>query len=112
MSKLVCIAAPYSDTPGWKSEQDTIDVHACCSALRYVGVVALCPVVVARRTFVDRWELQKILVEKCDAVFALAGWDMSSSAGAVVEAVEALGKPVFFERDGYDKIISWAQGGT
>ena len=104
--KVIYIAGHYrSDKGEWYVTQN---IEAAASAALFVwlyGGVALCPhkntslfggaYGIPDRTWLDG-DLE--LLSRCDAIWALPGWDTSSGAQAEVEFAEDLNMPILYDQ--------------
>lgn len=99
---VIYVAGPYSSTQGWNGVLENIlAARAVARELWKMGWTVLCPHAnsilmdgpdIPVRTFLNG-DLE--LLRKCDAVFALRGWETSVGAREEVRFAYGLGLPVW-----------------
>lgn len=117
--KVVYIAGPYGDAGGFVRARELAatlainDIGFCCPHLNSAHFEVITPEVP-----VSFWrELDLKLLQACDGVAVLAGWQRSEGTKAEIAEAEKLGLRVFYltdleeleENNGWDSLLEWSR---
>ena len=103
--KVIYIAGPYRDERGeWWIRENIRDAEDAALYVWQHGAVALCPhkntafFGGAPKTKDQMWlEGDLELLERCDALFAIDGWERSEGARQEIDFANRLGIPVLYD---------------
>lgn len=110
MTMLVYVAGKYSDVSREAIKRNIAKAEEIGQALLVKGYLPIIPHKITsfwdtkgltkgweHRAWIDRWCLP--LLNRCDAVFMVAGWETSPGATIEYHHATAKGKPIFFSME-------------
>ncbi len=112
--KLVYIAGPYSATPGRTIAFNINEAWHVAFQLAQAGVGFICPHTNCGMMDLaaDPWFFYRLgeeLLDRCDAVLMLDGWEESKGAVAEKALAEDFDMPVFYT---IEEVAAWAHPST
>lgn len=108
--KLVYIAGPYRALNAWEVEQNIRRAEQWAYRIASEGFFPVCPHTNTRGYFeslqtAEFWlEGTLALMKKCDLVYAIPGWQLSTGAQGEVAAAQVAGIPVIY---GLKELLEW-----
>lgn len=111
-TKLVYVAGPYSAPTAWQREQNIRRAEEVALELWRRGIPAMCVHTIARYFFgavpeQAAIEIDNAILDRCDAIMLVNGWERSAGTLAEIDRMAAAGKPVF-NADAFGHVEYWA----
>ena len=111
--KLIYIAGPYSAETAWLKKQNIQAAEKAAETVWMLGHAALCPHLNTQymdgiATYDQFIEGSLLMVERCDAVLLIDGWQRSTGAKIEKKHAEKHGVPVFIGLKALKKFLGTA----